>query len=526
MYKSNKVLTGIITNASRQKVAFVAEGFRFTFVNANASLADIGLNPDPAGYIWGRILDADGAKIIAIFVRKSITVRSACIFNVWNYIVMNIEPSIRDDGTFEFPGFRGIRFINGSVMSVNPPWALHKDREKEDELNGKNSDAVIDQYTDVSAQSEDKESLNNVRDADGANSASEHSVSKDDNDSAIESPFTYIVYREYFNAKKFTMNQDGCGIEWIFGSEIRNSTSLDKGTSLENKRSILDIRFTESQGLQTFYDYYGYVTTFLEFLTFRGAAPFEEIYLLYEHPKYGFDKFADCYVNTSTDIFANDSELGRMEAEKQIRSSMNSLSVHLLTDDAFGNIIHSIIGTDKKSVDLPMVIIPKDNRDAGIITPEKIKGICSALEVEMDAAGIKLNKGDELEKLIKDIKNVIKGHRGSEDNGLPPKTYDNIFNSISHWGDSLADRAIEAWHQNEAFLQPWLSMLGISIIEDDIAAVVKARNDITHRGFQNIDENIGQTAFAMIGIIYVLALKRLNISDEIIKDLMERRFVG
>ena len=42
MYKSNKILTGIIINANEQKVTFVAEGFRFTFVNTDVSLADPG----------------------------------------------------------------------------------------------------------------------------------------------------------------------------------------------------------------------------------------------------------------------------------------------------------------------------------------------------------------------------------------------------------------------------------------------------------------------------------------------------
>ncbi len=524
MYKSNKLLTGIIINANEQKVIFVSEGFRFTFVNTDVSLTDVDLKPDSDGYIWGKILNTDGAKTIAIFVKKLITVRSACVFNVWNYIVMDMN--FRNDGTFKFPGFQGIRLINGSVMSVNSPWSLHEDFEKEKELNEKLSNDGIDKLTDVNGQFEDKEASNNIKDVNDANSTAEHSVSKDDNDSAIEPTFTYIVYKQYANAKKFTINLDECSSEWIFGSIIRSRASIDKGISLENNKSVLEIHFNESQGLQTFCDYYEYVTTLLGFLTFRGAAPFEEIGLLYKHVKRGFVKFADCYVNTSIDIFANNSETGQKEEERQIRNPMNSVSVHLLSNDVFGNLIHSIMGTDKKNVALPIAIVPKDDRDAKIITLEKIKSICSTLEIEMNVAGIKLNKGDKLESLIKDIKNIIKEHRDSEDNRLPSKTYDNMFNSISHWGDSLADRAIEAWNQNETFLRPWLSLIGISISEKDIAAVVKARNDITHRGFQNIDENIASTAFVMIGIIYVLALKRLKVRDEIIKDLMNRRLVG
>lgn len=203
MYKSNKILTGIIINTNEQKVTFVAEGFRFTFLNTDVSLADVDLKPDSAGYIWGKILNADGAKIIAIFVKKPITVRSACVFNVWNYIVMDIVTHFRNDKTFEFPGFQGIRLINGSVMSVNPPWSLHEDFKKEKELNEKLSNDVTDKYTNVNGQSEDKEASNNIKDVNDANCIAEHSVSKDDDDSAIEPSFKYIVYRQYHQFTTF-----------------------------------------------------------------------------------------------------------------------------------------------------------------------------------------------------------------------------------------------------------------------------------------------------------------------------------
>lgn len=505
MSTNNAFLTGIIHNTKKQRVAFVSDKFRFTLVNTDEHMSDVLLTPDEAGFIWGTIQTNYAHKTIAIYIGRTISFQSAFVFNTWNYIVMDKNTSFRNDGIIDFSGFQGIRFINGSLKSVNPPWALHADREKEEELNK----CILE-----NAEKECNDSNNLV---DNDNKKDDHSNSR--------KLFKYIVYREYENSKKFRISIDGHINEWIFGSKIKSKMSLEKGISLENTDSILEIRFDENVKLRTFNDYYSYLMTFLSFLTFREAVPFEEIQLLYKCDDYEFRSFGNCYINRDLEHgIANRAILGA--ASDQQRSFTNSISVHILSDESFEQIIKTILRVNEKTIDLPMAIVPADSKDASIISAEKIKSICSSLEVEMDAAGIKLSRDEELNDLISNVKDIIKKHRDSDKNGLEPKTYDSIFGSISHWGDSLADRAIKAWKQNKDFMIPWLNIKEIEIKDEDIAALVKVRNDIIHRGFQNVEEKIGLTAYALRCLIYVLALKRMKVSDKLIKDIVIRDVIG
>ena len=59
----------------------------------------------------------------------------------------------------------------------------------------------------------------------------------------------------------------------------------------------------------------------------------------------------------------------------------------------------------------------------------------------------------------------------------------------------------------------------------DCMELVKTRNTITHRGFNDYDDDVGETAFLMYGLIYALALVRVGFQREFITDLMMRRFI-
>lgn len=212
--------------------------------------------------------------------------------------------------------------------------------------------------------------------------------------------------------------------------------------------------------------------------------------------------------------------------ERLSRNPLNSVVIHQLSDNTFTELFKIITKTEKKAIDLPVSVFPKDRMDLAIFSVDKIKNICSALEVEMDAAGIMVSKSDELQSLLESVKNIIKNHRDNSEERLPSSTYDNMFNSISHWGDSLADRAVLAWHTYEGYLYSWRNLQFINISDDEIAAVVKARNKITHSGFKDLDDKICETAYFIMGLIYVMALKRVHVDDDVIKDIMAKGIIG
>ena len=155
---------------------------------------------------------------------------------------------------------------------------------------------------------------------------------------------------------------------------------------------------------------------------------FESIKLLTRHPEFGFSSFAECHV--------------KYEEPASVRDMVRVISVKLFTDEMFKKLVVSSKAKSKDCVGLPTGIIPKDDEDAVLMTVNKIRNICSALEIEINATGVKSVKNAELESLINDIKDVIKAHRkqSDEEHKLPDKTYDNIFSSISHWSNPAADR--------------------------------------------------------------------------------------
>lgn len=88
----------------------------------------------------------------------------------------------------------------------------------------------------------------------------------------------------------------------------------------------------------------------------------------------------------------------------------------------------------------------------------------------------------------------------------------------------MAERAYNAWKQHEDKMQPLLKLYSIDIDQEKIEMFVKARNNITHNGFTGMDEDVANTAFVLMGLVYCCALTRIKVSTELIKDIMGRRF--
>lgn len=472
---TKNILTGIIENKKNQQISFVINDFQITFINTDIRISEVELTPNSDGYIMGYIHNSDKYKAIAIYVNKSITAKPSKNITLLHYILLKTLPPISDDGHIFFPGFQGITFINGSIMSVNPCSSLREDIEKTDELNMRQEDI----------------------------------------------PNHYFVYRFVPNDKHFSLITNSTCVEWHFSSTIKQHASYDQGCSLENNESTLTLQFSKKQDLKTFYDYYGYVSAFLSYLTFRVAAPYEKILLLYKDSKYGFRDFAECYINNDWSFWSNEYTLQQRSVISHVRKSHFSLTIHELSDESFSMIMHSII-KDNTATGLPIAIIPQNDFDALQVTPDKIKTICSMIEIEADAQKIGIKKNDEFEKMVNEVKNLIKSYKENDDTTISKKTYDKIYGSIAHWGNTLSDRTIEAWHLNENILGKWLEHKSIIISDENIEKTVQARNNLTHRGFQLLDENVYTASIALLGLAYVLSLKRMKICDVTIYNLITK----
>jgi len=445
------------------------------------------LRPDRAGYVWGVTSDQ---KVIVVYIKEDRGIYHSLVINTWNYIIYDTLPYEKanrisdespksdsvpllqkdsDELSWLFR-FTGIEFVNGSLRSVNPCNALHENFELEQK------------------------------------------ITNNDNKQESNHAHGLLVYDVVDDAKEFTVDIEGDITTWLFGSAISQRNDINEGGTLSNDISSLIIKFNSCQTLETFYDYYGYASDILAFLTYRRNIFFESIKLLTRHPEFGLSSFAECYV--------------KYEEPASVWDMVRVISVKPFTDEMFKKLLISSMAKSKECVGLPTGIIPKDDEDAVMMTVNKIRNICSALETEINATGVKSVKNAELENLINDIKDVIKAHRkqSDEEHKLPDKTYDNIFSSISHWSDPAADRFIRAWHENEdlSLTSGW----DIVLFDKDIEEFVKVRNRITHSGQRELTEQIANTGIALSALAYSLTLQRIGISRESVRAIMERRLIG
>lgn len=467
-------------NQNNNIISFVADEFSFTFINNNfvqpidfANYSE--LEPDENGYIWGTTHEGKG---IAIFIKKRLEVKNVKTLDTWNYIVFNNRSFNNSDIGEIKCGINAIKFVNGSVQSISSRCALQEDFEEEINY---------------------KEKYNKIR----------------------------FIYEPIEDSKEFFTNINNEKVRWYFGSEIKQKNSIEEGNSLENTTSYLCVKFEKDKDLKAFYDYYGYVTALIAFLTFRKNIIFEKIELLSGN-KTTLSKIGQCYVRSSyNEINSSNDRSNSLTLEKNggnIRSFMNVLSVRELSDESFSRIVNCVIKPQEEST-LPLVVVPKDKNDF-FVNEDRIRLICSALEVEINAAGIVVSKEKDMQELKSEVKSIVKSFRSDANRSISGKAYDVIFNSISYWGDAIADRALKAWKMNRELIERFLLINSIRIEDDDIIRFVKARNDITHRGFHEIDDSLASTSFALIGLIYAMAMIRMEVKKDVIIDLMGRNFIS
>ncbi len=455
------LITGTIKEGE-EIVTFVCDDYKFTFIRAgndNASIRmKLKIKADSSGYIWG-ITSND--RSIAIFTHSDLVIEHTRVLTTWNYIVF--KSSQYDKNVL----FDGIRFFDGSIKSINPCHTLRRELDVEDELCKKDQSK-------------------------------------------------YYVYKANASVKKIDIEIGEDKTTWIFGNIVNSELSIEEGSSLKDGTSVLDILFEESQQLTTLYNYFGYVSMIVAFMTYRAVVSFERVTLIKRYEEDNTYEVADCYVKVPDNVAS--------------RKTLNSMSVHFLSEKSFKNIVINVALTGKKNKRILLDFLPKDDSDFGVLTKDRLKNICTALEVEMDLAKISASKDEELNELIGRVKELIKESRESNKTHIEEKAYDNMFNSIGHWGDSVADRAIIAWKKHADEIAPLKDYINIDWNEEniynEITRFIGTRNKITHEGFNELDENLAVTAVLLSGLIYCMAMRRFEIEKNKIHDLIAKGLIG
>lgn len=445
-----------------ETVVFVCEGFRFTFVRTGD---DVNSFTAPISIS----VDSNGYVWGVTYDERAIAIHTKYDFKINHTRILNVYNYILFKRLVNNKDalFRGIYFINGGIKTINPCRSLKRDTERERQL-----------Y-------KEEDSL-------------------------------FFVFKAQTDIKTIDIELNGEHAIWRFGNQIDSRISVDDGTSLKDGISILEVLFDNEKSLMTLYDYYAYVKTIVSFMTYRANVEFESVKLI-ELTEDGISyEVAESFIRTDGIV--------------STRRFMNSISVYSISEDSIRQMVYNAAQIDKKHKSLPIGFLPENDADFGVLTKNRVRDICSALEVEMDLAKIKASKGAELEELIEEVKNKVKEYEKNENTKIPENTYKNIFNSIGNWGDSVADRVNKAWDMYEQDIMPLEKYYKIDFNNDKmhecIAKFVSVRNRITHKGFNELDDDLAGTAIVLSALVYCMAMSRLGIEEEKIKDFMARRIIG
>lgn len=281
----------------------------------------------------------------------------------------------------------------------------------------------------------------------------------------------------------------------------KNPSSMDLVVRYEfpNEMPLIAIKLT-----------YSVLIEICRFMTNRRNVGFDAVRLFQIDEETGkWLRFAEGFIDFQYDVFT------------QKNSKQN-----ILFDDLEHCIegLHSIMSANIEGEATYLFdFFADDDKDYNILSDDKVKNVCSSIECELDFVkdlGCEENKN--LKDLIREIKNVIKSHRKSE-NKLEDKTYDMIASSMSHWGMANSRRIYLLYKKQEVFMNIWREKY---CTEEDIAAFVKYRNDITHGRYRTMDSVIAETAYTLMALTYCCFLLRVGISDGELKKLFEENRIA
>ncbi len=284
-------------------------------------------------------------------------------------------------------------------------------------------------------------------------------------------------------------------------SDIRESFG-DSGRVLSNDKAILSIEFPHKQPLNSVYKHIAKIKELLAFMTFRRNVGFESITLYHNSPDL-----------SPMEVFIKEVQAF---TEKNI---FNNITFDSLKD-SIPALLSILYGSKEDKPSYELGFIPTSDKDIRYMTNNKIRLICSSLECEMSFVKDLDKKEDQnLEKLITDVKALIKSHRKTPDK-LSQKTYDNIFNNISHWSMSASDKMCLLYHRHEQEILK-IALWSQRVDDEKIDEFVKYRNKITHGSWRVLSDSVASTAHVLQSLVYCCILTRIGMSKEQICTLCE-----
>ena len=290
-------------------------------------------------------------------------------------------------------------------------------------------------------------------------------------------------------------------------SNPREHMSIVGGDSISTGGAHLEIAFEEGNKIQDFPEIFGYILNMCQFMVFRRNIRFEKIALKNICGRFPeiIDSVAECYIRYE---YAQDTE----------KWSHSCISFDTL-GACVTNLLDSIVNNKPNKPRFNIGFIPDDDKTATFITSIKIREVCSALESEMELSKIQVQQEKTFDELVKKLKSIVKEDRDGIHSLTDPKSYDYILGTLRHMSGALADRIENCFFE----YQP---LMGEYISREEIDELVKYRNTITHGSFMPLDNKLAETTFVLIKLVYCCILKRIGLTDKVIKKLLKRNLIS
>ena len=276
--------------------------------------------------------------------------------------------------------------------------------------------------------------------------------------------------------------------------------SVEDGDSISTGGAHLEITFDEEKGIQDFSEIFGYILNMCQFMAFRCNVRFEEITLKdkCEHFPGLMDSVAEYYIYYDYP----------QDTEKRFHRCLtfNILGVCVT------NLLDSIVDNKPQKPRFNIGFIPESDKSANYITSTKIREVCSALESEMELSKIRVQQEEAFNELVTKLKKTVIEDRDGVHSLTDPKAYDYILGTLKHLSGALSDRIEKCFLEFQPLMGEWIS-------RKQIDELVKYRNTITHGNFMRLDNQLAETTFVLIKLVYCCILKRIGLTDNVIKKL-------
>ena len=318
-----------------------------------------------------------------------------------------------------------------------------------------------------------------------------------EDDNRIEIKYNRVVY-------PINIENENCEIHEF--STVRKSFK-DHKKSISDNDPTLKIVFSNSKNLGDFEKQYTIIEHLVSFLTFRRNAGFDEVVLGRQLEDDFFQPLGKCYINLRHEIIT--------------RNTHRCITLDMLDGERTRNLFDII----QEKAGLPIECIPKNRDDFGWIDKDKVRDICTALEIEIDKQEICGTTYAQINELMAAVKEIVKKYRKTHQE-ISQRTYESIFGSIRHWSNSLYDRIVAAVSRYKNEIEAFTKYYDMNLCDDDIDEFVKYRNGITHTKGKVLSSRIADTALTLTALLYFMILHRIGFKEDEIINLIDMGFMS